>query len=207
MIHTLEELEANGRDRVWDYADETIAAFAKSKGVEIPNSFEGHHGIPGHKGGSLPRGDSMSSENKAIRAKASYKPQSKEKSAAAWWAENKVVEAISGVHLKDNDPADVIKGKNNAVEVKSLFEADNDKLTCRKDRKVAWGKKTGRQWHTVAVDIRGHHRTFHYNPDGINVDSVDIAGEPQWYYKKGVGSFRLSAMQPVKLSDLKDLIK
>ena len=86
---------------------------------------------------------------------------------------------------KRNAPVDVITnfgGKRQGIEVKTLINQKNDKLTVRKDAgalKTEWRYQNHASVHMVAVDTRpGKHN--------------------QIYYRKGHGSFRLGTMTKVK---------
>ena len=77
------------------------------------------------------------------------------------------------------------KGKH-AIEVKTIIDNDNDKITVHPEsrkRKEAVAKKEGLKMHTIAIDVRGGKRSYHY--------------------KEGVGAYRLSAMERVTLVQLK----
>ena len=117
--------------------------------------------------------------SRADRARSTYKPATQEKQHLGEKEEGKIAALIGGKNLDDNEPADVIKGRH-AVEVKTLIDQKNDKITMHPDslaRKLKFGRKEKMQWHTVAIDARGD--------------------TPSYYYRKGVGSFRLGSMEKV----------
>lgn len=94
--------------------------------------------------------------------------------------EIKLSKAISGKHLKDPHPFDVFlqKKEKHFIEVKTILKGKNDKITvhpnCMKSKlKVA--KKQKANIHTFVFDDR----------------------TGKFFYKEGVGSFRLSTMTPV----------
>ncbi len=126
---------------------------------------------------------------RTARSLQSHIPATKERQLKAAKYEESVARLINGKNLDDNEPFDVIKGRN-AVEVKALLSGKNPKLTMHPDallRKNQFLRKEKMTGHTVAIDARGD--------------------KPIYYYAQGVGSFRLSGMQQVKASELKGLIK
>jgi hypothetical protein len=128
-------------------------------------------------------------EARALRAIESHRPQSKAKMKLALAQEMIVAEAINGRNLPDNEPFDVIAGEY-AVEVKTIVRGKNPKVTMHAEslaRKLAYAKKNKLLAVTVAIDARG-----------------DV---PHYYYKDGVGSFRLAGMARVSLRDLGKLLK
>jgi hypothetical protein len=147
----------------------------------------GHEGRPGERGGSAP--GSASSE-RAIRATRSHVPMTKERRAAATSSEKQVAFLVGGEASDDNKPFDVIAGKN-GIETKTILPgARSVKITMHPDslaRKLDEAKKSGLQPHTIVIDKRG--------------------STPQYYYKKGVGSYRLNSMTKVAAKDLRGLIR
>lgn len=141
--------------------------------------------------GSGPRPGNGSKEkpDKSALSRASYNKMDKAKLKVSLEQEKIVADSLGGVNLPDNEPFDVIHGKH-AVEVKTLVDGKQDKVTMRKEcreRKEKWARKNGKSLHTVAADNR--------NPP------------TQYFYKKGVGSYRLTGMERITLSQLKDRIK
>ena len=115
------------------------------------------------------------------RALATYNPVTPQKVQMAKLSERQIARAVGGVPTADNSPFDIlIKGKI-GVEVKTLLEAGNDKVTMHPlslERKLVEAKRMKLDsTYTVAVDLR--------------------EGAPKVYYKAGLGSFRLSAMTQV----------
>lgn len=95
---------------------------------------------------------------------------------------------LKGQHTQDNEPMDIIVGRN-GIEVKTLIQQKNDKITMHPDslrRKLTFVKKNKLKGHTVAIDMR--------------------TGQRQLYYQPGFGSFRIGSMQPVTQAELKKLI-
>jgi hypothetical protein len=128
---------------------------------------------------------------RAQRALASYKPVSKEKVAKTKANEVALARIVDGKSTNDSHPFDILKG-NIAIEVKTLIEGGHDKITmhpksmAKKDEYITEHKL--KSTYTVAVDMRG--------------------GKNTWYFKKGLGSFRLSAMERLSSpEELKRLLK
>lgn len=150
--------------------------------------FNPNHIPSGEHGGEFAPGSGNSSAAKRERALATHIPQTKQVRAAANRAERDVAKIIGGRDLPDHEPFDVIKNRN-AVEVKAILAGKNDKITMHPEslaRKIAWAKKNKMNSHTVIIDYRD--------------------GAPKYYHRKGLGSFRLSAMNQVKKSKLTGLI-
>jgi len=125
---------------------------------------------------------------RAIRAKQTHKTSTAAVQRQAESNEPKVAAAIiGGKQTGDNDVFDVLS-KGNGVEVKTIVRGKNDKITTHPPslaRKVAYAEENNIQSHTVAFDDRNN----------------------KIYYKKGVGSFRLSSMKEIDLGDLREIIK
>lgn len=122
------------------------------------------------------------------RSLKSYNPATKEKQEQAAKYEETVAKLINGKNLDDHEPFDVIKGQH-AVEVKTIISGKNPKITLHPDsleRKNKFLRKEKMTGHTVVIDARGP--------------------KPVYYYRSGVGSFRLDNMQTVKPAELKGLI-
>lgn len=108
----------------------------------------------------------------------SYNPATKEKQDLARKNEQLLAEAIGGTYLVDNEPFDVVKGTV-AIEVKTIISGKNPKITMHKDslaRKVKGARKMKMRAITVVFDARA---------DKSN---------PTVYYRRGIGSFRLTSM-------------
>ncbi|MGA2035864.1 MAG: phage portal protein [Thermoguttaceae bacterium] len=142
---------------------------------------------------------------RAEKAKAAYKPASKEKQNQGDRRQREVAAIIGHQVSSDNKPMDVLgtdgKGRNTAVEVKTLCDQANDKLTMHpdsKERKEAWGKQNKAALYTVAVDDRD---TFN---GGAHKDAY--SGN-RFYLKQGVGSFRVSAMTPVSKTEMRAVVR
>lgn len=150
----------------------------------------GHEGIPGHRGGSAKgRGKKVRIKDpaKVKQGAANTNRITPAQHAIAMKSEHTLTKAISGKKQPDMSAFDVIKGKY-AIEVKTLIVANNDKITMAKPkrlRKIKYAKDNGLKPYTVVFDQR----------DG------------RIFVKQGVGSFRTSAMQEVKMKDLVRMFK
>lgn len=138
-------------------------------------------------------GRAVKDNEKVARAKASYVPQTKEKTAKAAAQEHLIAKAIGGQHIGGQSAFDIHHEDRNgriehATEVKSVF-GTRDKITMHGsslERKEKLAEKHGATKHTIAVDMRGK--------------------SPTYYYARGFGSFRLGSMQRTSLKGLKKLI-
>lgn len=140
--------------------------------------------------------------SKAERAKLAANPARKE-----WQdrgeANEKLVTDILGPafrNLDDNEAMDVIgatdKGRAVGVEVKTLIDNKGNKVTMDADaqaRKRAWKRKNKADLWTVVVDDRDVTNPGQYSGNKL-------------YARKGVGSFRLSSMDPVTVDELRAMI-
>lgn len=118
---------------------------------------------------------------RAQRALATHKPSTAAKQRRAEASEAAVSRMVGGRGTGDNNPVDVVVG-GHGVEVKTLVDNSNDKVTMHpdsRDRKERWARREGKRLHTVVVDARPR-------------------GGGQVYYRAGVGSFRLASMTPVR---------
>jgi len=117
---------------------------------------------------------------RAQRAIKTYKPATKAKQDLGDEMQKKVAEAMGGSPTADNLPFDVVKGKV-GVEVKTLVDAGNDKITMHPEsleRKIKFAKSNKlSKTYTVAVDAREH--------------------PPVIYFRQGLGSFRINSMNKV----------
>lgn len=107
---------------------------------------------------------------------------------------------VGGTRTNDNLPVDVITrigGRVKGIEVKTMINNSNDKITMRSDaiaRKDKWGAQNHASVHTVVIDDRGRLGNRGYSGHRL-------------YYAKGSGSFRLSGMTRVKdAAHLKELL-
>lgn len=130
-------------------------------------------------------------KSRAQRAKESYNPSTAEKQRRADAEQDRFAKAVRGINTDtdgSNEPFDVIKGRH-AVEFKTMIDNKNDKLNmapdCRR-RKEREAHKRKYIAHTVCCDIR--------------------SGTREYYYKKGVGAFRLHKMMRVTLDYIRKII-
>lgn len=130
--------------------------------------------------------------NKSEIALKNANPYTKEKDEWATRSEAEIVGLLPGsVPTDNNAPVDVIlrDGKRTfGFEVKTLLDNTNDKITVRGealDRKIAWARSNHASLHTIIIDDR---RAF-----GKVADSGH-----RIYYRRGVGSFRLSSLRKVE---------
>jgi hypothetical protein len=125
--------------------------------------------------------------SRAERAKRTHKPSTAEKQRRGEAEQARLAKVIGGQDEGDNLAFDVRAG-NHAIEVKTVMDNNNDKITMHKSsrlRKMKEAEENGWELHTVAIDVRG--------------------GKRSYYYREGVGSFRLGNMQSVTVGELKDL--
>jgi len=131
-------------------------------------------------------GVGAATESRAKRAKRTHKPSTAEKQRRGEAEQARLAKLVRGRETDDNDAFDVLKGKH-AVEVKTVMDNNNDKITVHpksRRRKEAFAEKRRMQMHTIAIDIRGGKRVY--------------------YHKNGVGAFRLSSMDRVTVSELRE---
>lgn len=124
--------------------------------------------------------------SRATRAKTSHVPATAEKQRKAEANEGVLAQKINGKTTGDNKPFDVmtvIRGKKIGIEVKTIEEGKNDKITMHPASKVR-KERAGRK-------LDGIYTVVFDNRNGKN----DI------YMKQGVGSFRLGSMQKVPSID------
>jgi hypothetical protein len=185
-VPTVEELQASllGRSKHNPNHDAHSGRFASGSGA-----------AGGHGAASAPVPEQPRSE-RALRATAAYRPCNVHEQRYAEAQEQVFANAIGGTHLADNEPMDVTVpragGGLHGLEVKTLVNQKNDKITMKKDAvdaKTAWAQKNQGELHTVVLDHRdrydGGANKEHYSGNEI-------------MYKRGVGAFRLGQMQKCK---------
>lgn len=137
------------------------------------------------KGGANP--SKASSSAKSERAKAAHKGGSLAAQRHGEANEPVVAAMFGGSVSGDNKAFDVttsLGGHAHGVEVKTMTENGNNKITMNRAavaRKNAWARSNHARIHTVVVDDRRFLQTH---------DAADRL----IYYKRGVGSFRVSSM-------------
>jgi hypothetical protein len=122
-----------------------------------------------------------------------YTAANKMEQDAAREVEKRVAAAAGARHLIDNEPFDCVTDRY-GLEVKTVLKGKNAKITMHRDamqRKASFARRAKLRMLTVVVDVRG---------------SRDA---PVVYYRRGVGSFRLSNMKELAggLAALKGLLK
>ncbi len=107
-------------------------------------------------------------------------------------SEKVLSEAIGIPRTGDNNAFDLRNG-DHGIEIKTFVHTANDKVTMSKaalGRKIAEQRADGIKVHTVVVDRR----------------AGGMRGNATYYYKEGVGSFRLGSMAKVTLAQLKEIV-
>ena len=148
----------------------------------------GHAGRPGERGGSAPGTGRSERSERALRA---FKPATADHQRHAEKNELKVRDMLGGeLPSAYNAPVDVIvriDGKLKGIEVKTLINNSNDKITVRAaalKNKQWWARSNRATIHTVVIDDRDK---FGNTYSGHRI-----------YYARGSGSFRLSSMTKVE---------
>lgn len=128
------------------------------------------------------------------RALSTHKPATQAKQFFALAQEQRVAGMLDAERLDDNEPMDLVgvaaSGRKYGVEVKAFVDNSNDKVTMHPDslkRKLSWARKEKASLHTVVVDGRKR----------FGAAAKEYSGNELWY-RKGVGSFRLTNMVPVR---------
>lgn len=117
----------------------------------------------------------------ARRAKESKKITDRKVQQAADRAERKMAKRLGGESFKNSEPVDIVfadaTGKEHGIEYKYMQDNSRQKIDMNKYamvRKVIWEKQNKKPVHTVVEDKSG-----------------------KLYYRRGVGSFRVSSMHEV----------
>jgi hypothetical protein len=137
-------------------------------------------------------GKEDTAKDRAARARATFKPATREKHAIADRMEKALAHGISGKRTADNEAFDVIRGKY-AIEVKTVIDAKNNKITMHpssRNRKLDFAKSKKMEAHTVVIDRR--------------------EGKAIYYHKSGVGSYRFGSsgtMTKVSMDKLRGLFR
>ena len=140
-------------------------------GTESSGNY-GHVGNSPHVGGS---GQGGSADEKVQRGLRYHVPCTRGVQRQADDNEAKLAVLIGGKRTADNEPFDILFGKN-MIEVKTIVRGKNDKITVHPEslrRKMEEIKAKKGIAHTVVFDERNN----------------------KVYYNEGVGSFRLGAME------------
>ena len=169
----------------WDAAIKVVEHDALEKGNEDEERDE--HGRWTTGGSEEPVKIVLS--ERAQRALAARVPCNVEKQRTADQQEAIVSRALGLERTRDNSAFD-FRDEKIAVELKTMVDAKNDKITMSKTalaRKLNEQKKDALIGYTVVADKRG--------------------GNTKYYYRAGFGSFRVGAMTPVSLADLRSIIR
>ena len=135
-------------------------------------------------------------KDRVARAKLAANPARKNWQDHGEANELRVAKMVKGVGLDDNEPMDVITmldDKVHGIEVKTFVDNKASKVTMSKSalkNKTRWRRENKATMHTVIVDDRDQ-----FTPD--------LYSGHRLYYKRGVGSFRLSTA--IKVKDAKHL--
>lgn len=182
-------------------AQVSMLAYLRVMGGKGSGNF-GHEGRPGEKGGSG-EGGSVPDKVRNERSLRALKAFVAADATTQRYTENNelyIRTLVGGKRTDDNLPVDVITsvaGRTKGIEVKTMVNNTNDKITMRKDaieKKVSWGRSNHASVHTVVLDDRGKLGNPGYSGHRI-------------YYAKGSGSFRLGGMTKVtSTAHLKELL-
>ena len=126
---------------------------------------------------------------KMQRAMEAYKGGGLEAQRIADKQEGIMSRALGVPRTADNSAFDCRNDKV-GIELKTMIESKNGKITMNKAalaRKLAEAKKDNLKMFTVVADKRG--------------------GSTSYYYREGVGSFRVGSMTPVSLSELRSIVR
>ena len=126
---------------------------------------------------------------KMLRAIQARVPCGVDKQRIADQQEKTISKALGLPRTGDNSAFDLRTDKV-GIEVKCMQDSRNGKVTMSSAalaRKVKEARKAKLKMYTIVADKR--------------------AGQTQYYVRKGVGSFRVSAMTPVTISELREFIK
>ena len=112
-----------------------------------------------------------------------------------------------GIPKSGNNLAFDVRNDDVAIECKTLVNGKNERISMGKaalGRKLAEQRAEGLKVYTVVVDRRAEYssRIGH----GAKVGDP-LTGHATYYYKEGVGSWRLGSMTKVTLSELKEIVK
>jgi hypothetical protein len=137
-------------------------------------------------------GDAADNADRVARAKKSAVKTDKSSQDIAERSEVVLAKALGIPKSGDNLAFDV-RNDEVAIEVKTLVNGKNEKITMSKTalgRKLAEQRAEGLKAYTVVVDRR----------------SGGMTGHATYYYREGLGSFRLGSMTKVSLGELKGIV-
>ena len=137
-------------------------------------------------------GGAATKSDRVERAKKSAVKTAKASQDIAEHSEVVLAQALGIPKSRDNLAFDV-RNDEVAIEVKTLVNGKNEKITMSKlalGRKLAEQQAEGLKAYTVVVDRR----------------VGGLTGKATYYYREGLGSFRLGSMTKVTLSELKGIV-
>ena len=190
--------------RLVNSEEEILNALYRQLGGPGSGNF-GHAGRPGEVGGSSSSVESAEKtrSERSLRALKAFKPANARIQRHAERNERLLRERIGGTatRLVQNEPVDLLVtfgDKKVGVEVKTLINNENDKITVRSkalEKKRRWGKENDAEIHTIVIDDRDA-----YNPKLFSGHKV--------YHRDDTGSFRLGTMTKVESDEhLRRLLK
>lgn len=158
---------------------------------------------PAAKQADKPKVPEQELSEKAKRAKAAHKMVDKAiQRYAEEFNEPRFAKVVKGISHPDSEPMDVTTGSGDLVEMKTLVDNSNNKITMdsySQVRKIVKEKEGGVNFHTVVSDD-----SLIYKADGKHDES-----QPRtYYYRRGVaGSARIGSMHKCKdEAELKQLM-
>jgi hypothetical protein len=139
--------------------------------------------------------EEMSAETRerVERAKSSAVRTGQQEQAIADRSEKVLSEAIGIPRTPDNAAFD-LRNDDVGIEVKTLVNGKNEKITMSKTalgRKIAEQRADELKAYTVVVDRR----------------TGGLHGQATYYYREGLGSFRLGSMTKTTLSELRGIVR
>ena len=136
---------------------------------------------------------SAETRERVERAKSSAVRTGQQEQAIADRSEKVLSEAIGIPRTADNSAFD-LRNDDVGIEVKTLVNGKNEKITMSKTalgRKIAEQRADELKVYTVVVDRR----------------TGGLHGQATYYYRKGLGSFRLGSMIKTTLSELRGIVR
>jgi hypothetical protein len=140
-------------------------------------------------------GGAEAKNERVERAKKSQVVTKKAAQRIADHSEQVLADGLSMSRTPDNSPFD-LRTDEVGVEVKTMVNQKNDKITMSKaaiGRKLAEQRAEGIKIYTVVADRRAA--------------GLKGGGNATYYYREGVGSFRLGQMTKVSMSELRSIVK
>jgi len=161
--------------------------------VDVINKINSCHIQSGAKGGQFCSGGGKvpaAPNLKAVLAKATHKPSTAAKQQIADKSEKYLSSKLRISRTDNNSPFD-LKSRKVGIEVKTLVDNKNDKITMHKAslaRKVKAANAEKLKTFTIVIDKR--------------------AKQTKYYYREGLGSFRVKGLKSVQsIEELRKVIK